>query len=95
MKTLKEKIEVMQAALDGKKVERYVGVSFGWVVLTNPCEVEYDWCNQKYRVKPEPLELWVNVVDDYTSSINWTTEKEALENCVSGARTVRMVQADE
>ena len=72
MKTLKEKIEVMQAALDGKQVEfKFNGSEWGRC-LVNP---NFGWTDYDYRIKPEPLELWVNVVDDYTSSINWATER--------------------
>ena len=56
-----------------------------------------EWINDLLEIEcePEPLELWVNVVDGYTSSINWTTEKEAIENRAEGAKTIRMVQAND
>lgn len=63
MKTLEEKIEVMQAALDGKEIERYIGGDIGWYALSNSKEVDYDWTNQDYRVKPEPLEFYVSLVE--------------------------------
>lgn len=48
MKTLKEKIEVMQACLAGKEIE-YFGSTKTWTIATHPC---WDWEDFDYRVKP-------------------------------------------
>jgi hypothetical protein len=48
MKTLEEKIEVMQAALAGKEIE-YFGSTKNWITATCPC---WDWEDFDYRVKP-------------------------------------------
>ena len=50
MKTIEEKIAVMQAYADGKKIEEsYFGRS--WTETTNPA---WQWVNYDYRIKPEP-----------------------------------------
>lgn len=53
MKTTKEKIEVMQAFEDGKKIEyyRYDSYDNAWFPTENPT---WDWLNYDYRVKEEP-----------------------------------------
>ena len=73
MKTLKEKIEVMQAALDGKEVEYDHGNGF-W----ESCSPTWDWASWDYRIKPEPMECWVNVYPEGCTYIH--DSKEAAEN---------------
>lgn len=52
MKTIEEKIAVMQAYVDGKTIECY-GYSYlnNWTEVENP---RWDWWNYDYRVKQEP-----------------------------------------
>ena len=60
MKTLQEKIAVMQAALEGKQIEvrPLRDTIIGWMDQPNP---EFNWGVYDYRVKPPPAkELWVN-----------------------------------
>lgn len=49
MKTLEEKIEVMQAALAGKQIEFFGTLKEG-SLATSPC---WDWDKYDYRIKPE------------------------------------------
>lgn len=49
MKTLEEKIAVMQAAAEGKEIE--METVYGWRYNSNP---KWDWVKFDYRVKPEP-----------------------------------------
>lgn len=62
MKTLAEKIAVMQAAAEGKPIEgRFRPNSVtdeerNWEQLTNP---NWNWSVWDYRVKPEPKTLFV------------------------------------
>ena len=51
MKTTKEKIEVMQAYLDGKKIE--CGNDFG--IWWTPVMPTFDWAHFDYRVKDRKL----------------------------------------
>lgn len=58
MKTTKEKIEVMQAFEEGKKVERkpITGYAIGWTRSESP---QWDWAYYDYRVADEPkLRPW-------------------------------------
>ena len=73
MKTLKEKIEVMQAALDGKEIE--TKVYGGWDDQPSP---EFNWIDFDYRIKPEPIEFWVNIYRDCRCG-DYKTKADALE----------------
>lgn len=56
----KKAIEVMQAWVDGKKIEyRYKGEP-EWITVA--LLTSWDWKNWDYRIKPEPMEIevWVN-----------------------------------
>lgn len=54
----KEKIEVMQAYLDGKKIEYCP--SYGvWTEFSNANDPVWEWGNTQYRIKPEPREWWI------------------------------------
>lgn len=55
-------IEVMQAYVEGKKIQCNSG--FGWVVVENP---SWDWMSMDYRVKPvsKPSINWDHVRPDY------------------------------
>ena len=64
MKSLKEKISVMQAALDGKEIEiKYLTHDKDFKIPTNG--IEWNWQIADYRIKPTPMEFWVNVYDRY------------------------------
>jgi len=80
MKDLATKIKIMQAALDGKEIDRYVGPTYGWLGLDNPKEVNYDWTNQDYRIKPEPMEFWVNVYENRSGYLH--RSKASAKDCL-------------
>ena len=65
--TLKEKIEVMQAFLDGKEIEIYNDVvdPCYWESIANP---EFNWEYNDYRIKPEPVQVPFNI-SDYESRL--------------------------
>ena len=50
MKTLQEKIAVMQAAAEGKQIQSMIPDCSNWVDTNNP---SWDWSTFDYRVKPE------------------------------------------
>lgn len=56
-------IEVVTAFKNGKKIEsKFKDYSEAvWNDAPNPY---WDFSDKDYRVKPEPMELWVNVYDD-------------------------------
>jgi len=60
MKTTAEKIAVMQAYEDGKRVmcQSDIGPAFGLDLDTNP---GWNWDKNDYWVKPDPAEVWVNM----------------------------------
>jgi len=58
MKTTKEKIAVMQAYVNGEKLEILLP-SMGWDEWRAVGEPHWDWQNIDYRIKPEPkLRPW-------------------------------------
>jgi len=60
MKTLKEKIEVMQAAEDGAEIEFMQNGFDNWQdTLGDPV---WSWPGNDYRIKPKPREFfWINL----------------------------------
>lgn len=88
MKTLKEKIEVMQAALDGKGIEfRPAETDHEWRIIDDPLFV---WGDYDYHIKQEPIEFWVTVYDSGTTAC-WLTEKEANDNLSSlNSKTIKV-----
>ena len=67
MKTLKEKIEVMQAFLDGKEVEIFDDVADPcyWESIANPV---FNWEYNDYRIKPENKQVPFDM-SDYESKL--------------------------
>ena len=77
MKTLKEKIEVMQAALDGEEIEVRNKSGVGeWDIMPMP-NFE-SWHCLDYRIKPKPLEFWVNVYKGRYLSDRYESKEAAL-----------------
>jgi len=91
MKTLEEKIAVMQAFADGKKIE-FLNVNGEWTPASKPT---WDWGTYDYRVKHEPRVIWVNEYLGTTScGIAYSNElvaKEASITCTRAA--VRYVES--
>lgn len=59
----------MQAYVDGKQIE-----ATGQEGCDSPL---WDWSSYNYRVKPEPIECWVNVIDEKTCSTVYMTKEDA------------------
>ena len=89
-----EIIAVVQAHFDGEQIQaRQIGGVHGW----SSCVplVKWNFAHYDYRVKPEPLELWVNIWRDERMS-TYTNATAALN--ASGAnvrKTVHMVAVDD
>lgn len=66
----KEKIEVMQAYLDGRKIQlRGKTLRFPkWEDIEK--EPEWNFINNEYRIKPEPIRKWV-VITSSNSIMTW------------------------
>jgi len=93
MKTLKEKIEVMQAAERGEPIEvTFCGESGKFIPIKNP---DFNWEDNDYRVAPPSpavKEIWVNVYPS-GAMIGHTTKRSALaKRSVSGI-TARYILA--
>ena len=90
MKTLKEKISIMQACLDGKDIQ--VQTSGKWI-FTN-INTDFNWAHYDYRIKPEPLTIWVNIYDKGFSSYESASLAEiwAADNVI---RTAKFIEAIE
>lgn len=73
MKTLKEKIEVMQAALERKEIELNSPTIDNWKQVNyDNQDIVWDWFKYDYRVKPEPMEFWVSIFDSGSTIISAT-----------------------
>ncbi len=75
-----EIIAVVLAAEAGRRIQ-YRRVSFGDV--WKDCDPQWNFVECDYRVKPEPLELWVNVYTNFSAA--WKTKEKALENACPDA----------
>lgn len=65
MNTTKEKMEVMQAFLDGKTIQTIprvspTGTEWRVIAVGEGLEPAWNWFASDYRVKPEPRVIWVN-----------------------------------
>lgn len=60
MKTTKEKMEVMQAFMDGKLIQRTHRDEDRGRWSTLGTEPVWDWLMYDFRVKPELRTIWVN-----------------------------------
>ena len=47
----KEKIAIMQAFVDGKKIEYYSKIDNDWITVSS--EPDWDWFHYKFRIKPD------------------------------------------
>lgn len=76
MKTLEQKIAVMQSALDGAEIEVCGKQSDNWAKALEPC---WDWAWNNYRIRTQPKEIWVNSTDDKKFHIGvYNTEEQAI-----------------
>ena len=90
MKTLKEKIEVMQAALDGKEIEFRLNEGDRWMTCNKPSAPSWDWPYVDYRIKPEPLEGWCNIYGSHAFGF-YETKEEAEEAASSNViKTIKL-----
>lgn len=90
MKSLKEKIEVMQAAADGKKIEiREKRQGCQWTTYNG--EPSWNWYDYEYRVKPESRVYYVNNYEGGLGQLHKSL-KAAKDNSTPDAlETVRLV----
>lgn len=85
--TNQEIIAVVQAAIEGKKIEwRWKDrAESPWMETLYPGKGTWDFEHLDYRVKREPRTWWVNVYPDW--SYGFYHSKQAADNCAGHERT--------
>lgn len=89
----KKAIEVMQAYVDGKEIEAWERGVFS--DTSNPA---WGWDVFDYRIKPEPLTLWVNEYKDNEGKVivdAFTELWDAEINRRTNGRTIKMIEVKE
>ena len=71
----KKAIEIMQAYVDGKNIQ--VLSDGEWLTFGGMGAPEWNFSERHYRVKPEPLECWVTVMDGNHCSTVYNKEYSA------------------
>lgn len=92
MKTLKERIEVEQAALEGKLINSKSnnGDCATYNIMVGG-DFIFDWANHDYEVKPWPLEFWVNVFENDSTALAYKSEERAKEQKISSVlKTIKV-----
>ena len=76
MKSLKERTEIQQAYLDGAEIQCKTNTMIlsKWGEAKTP---QFEWHKTDYRVKREPVVVWVNIYSNARLCAH-TTEEEAL-----------------
>ncbi len=80
----KEKIAVMQAFVDGEKIERrphYCALQVHDWYAVNQDDLVWDWKNSDYRIAVKPVECWVVVDKEHT----------AISACPTAAYAAKLV----
>ena len=66
MKTIQEKIEIMQAYERGDQIQ-VKGSSIEWIDIVSP---KWDWINYDYRVKPKPKYAPFSTAEEFLEAQN-------------------------
>ena len=66
MKTIQEKIEIMQAYERGEQIQ-VKGSDIEWIDIVSP---KWDWINYDYRVKPKPKYVPFETAEDFLDAQN-------------------------
>ena len=77
MTDLVTKIKIMQAALDGEEIEwvKRGSADDTWTTHSRIDIHQWDWSTFDYRIKPKPLEFWVNVYEGSGACFGFHTSK--------------------
>jgi hypothetical protein len=65
-------IEVMQAHVNGRKIQRFSPAANTWEDAPDP---RWDWLHHNYRITPVPAERWM-VVDGDGRDFSWYASLE-------------------
>ena len=93
MKTLKERIAIEQALLDGEIVQEFnIDGDYTW-----DCGKEhiFYWNCCDYRIKPKPMEFWVNVYNSTVTPISIYYEKSRAENAAATYGAIKTIKVKE
>lgn len=77
-------LPLVQALAEGKVIQMLEGHGY-WVDMV---EISSDIPASLYRIKPEPLEFWVNRYPDGTESGRYGSKRLAEVNSVHGTKQV-------
>ena len=87
MKSLKERTEIQQAYLDGADVQCCHTGNDSYVSLDHYSEPDFNWMINDFRVKPKPMEIWVNIYSNGQFCLHDTKEEaERLASIGTSAR---------
>ena len=90
-----EAIKVMQAFVDGKTVQ-YKSSNSGWKSAGTPV---WNFIEYSYRVKPEPIELWIPSYTDICNGFDSYQTKEQCDNeyrqCANYKKAIKLVEVTE
>lgn len=78
MKSLKERIEIQQACLDGQPIEMLAEGCTRWRTLKSS-EPAFLWNCNDYRIKKEPIVRWAVLTSDRTFYTSYWSESIAKE----------------
>jgi len=73
----KELLPIIQAFAEGKDVQVMLSEN-EWVSLKDP---QWGACDE-YRIKPEPMEIWVHVFCDGSMSVPFTDKESAYHGAL-------------
>lgn len=87
----KQAIAVMRGYLDGKEIEfRTRDSSEEWRMYPPYCPL-WEWESVEYRIKPAPIEGWVNVYPGGRVYSIYMSEREAINNAgVDCVKTIKV-----
>ena len=97
MKPLKERIAIEQAYEDGINVEfEPLDKTYKWKNVKTPKdETIFYWAYNDYRIKPKPIEFWVNVYDDYISGAYETKAETTAGSTIGLIKTIKVREVTE
>lgn len=77
----KDYLPLVQALADGKTIQ--IKTVAGWYDNEDPT---FTYIYDQYRIKPEPLECWVNVYP--SCGVAYQSEQKAKENAIDDCKRV-------
>ncbi len=86
--TTKEKIEVMQASLNGKTIEVQLVGSNEWVPVHQPV---WNWDAYNYRVNPLPRQWWINRYGEF-DYLHTSLEKAERTACSTRRECIHVIE---